>query len=194
VNVKAVNVLWPAPRRLPEEGLSVIGYVDNVILPLVVVPQSRKQPVLLRLKAEYALCEKLCLPAQASAELALGQGSSSWDPALAAAQLRVPKRHSLGDAGELAIRSVRRETDISRPRVLIDVAAPAGANVEVFVEGPSPEWTLPLPVAAGTAAGALHRFAFDLDGAPPGAKYEGTVITVTAVAGNEAIEVLAALD
>jgi len=194
VNVKAVNVLWPAPRRLPEEGLSVIGYVDNEILPLVVVPQSRKQPVLLRLKAEYALCEKLCLPAQASAELALGQGSSSWDPALAAAQLRVPKRHSLGDAGELAIRSVRRETDISRPRVLIDVAAPAGANVEVFVEGPSPEWTLPLPVAAGTAAGALHRFAFDLDGAPPGAKYEGTVITVTAVAGNEAIEVLAALD
>jgi DsbC/DsbD-like thiol-disulfide interchange protein len=194
VNVKAVNVLWPAPRRLLEEGLSVIGYVENVILPLMVVPQSREQPVLLRLKAEYALCEKLCLPAQASAQLVLGEGQSSWEPALAAAQLRVPKRRSLGEAGELAIRSVRRVADTPRPRVLIDVAAPAGTNVELFAEGPTPDWTLPLPLAAGAATGALHRFAFDLDGAPPGAKYKGMVITVTAVAGNEAIEVLAALD
>jgi DsbC/DsbD-like thiol-disulfide interchange protein len=194
VNVKAVNVLWPAPRRLLEEGLSVIGYVENVILPLVVVPQSREQPVLLRLKAEYALCEKLCLPAQASAQMVLGEGQSAWDPALAAAQLRVPKRRSLGEAGEFAIRSVRREADTPRPRVLIDVAAPAGANVEVVAEGPTPDWTLPLPLATGAAAGALHRFAFDLDGAPPGTKYQGAVITITAVAGNEAIEVLAALD
>ena len=28
-NVKAVEVLWPAPRRMPEEGLSAIGYTET---------------------------------------------------------------------------------------------------------------------------------------------------------------------
>src|SRR5262245_17696195 len=40
VNVKTVAVLWPAPTRLTEQGLSVIGYVENVILPLVIVPSN----------------------------------------------------------------------------------------------------------------------------------------------------------
>src|SRR5262245_21994347 len=33
-NVKAVEVLWPAPQRIPEQGLVVIGYTSSVILPL----------------------------------------------------------------------------------------------------------------------------------------------------------------
>jgi hypothetical protein len=40
----------------------------------------------------------------------------------------------------------------------------------------------------------VHRFAFDLDGAPPGAKYEGAVITLTARAGEAAIEIATRLD
>ena len=55
-NVKAVDVLWPAPQAIPEEGLTVIGYTDNVILPLAVVPQNRAKPVTLRLKLDYAVC------------------------------------------------------------------------------------------------------------------------------------------
>ena len=41
---------------------------------------------------------------------------------------------------------------------------------------------------------ACARFAFDLDGAPPGAKYQGAVITVTVVTAEDAIEVSAPLD
>jgi DsbC/DsbD-like thiol-disulfide interchange protein len=194
-NVNAVTVHWPAPRRMVEQGLSVIGYTEDVILPLAIEPRSRAEPVTLRFKAEYALCEKLCLPAQGAAQLALGEENSQWDAALAEAQLRVPKKRALGEAGELAIRSVRREGNATRSRVVIEVAAPAGAHVDLFAEGPSPDWALPLPVVDGAAAaGGLQRFAFDLDGAPAGAKYEGAVITLTAVAGNDAIEVLAPLD
>jgi len=40
----------------------------------------------------------------------------------------------------------------------------------------------------------VQRFAFDLDGAPPGATYSGARITLTAVAGDDAIEVVTSLD
>jgi hypothetical protein len=39
----------------------------------------------------------------------------------------------------------------------------------------------------------VQRFAFDLDGAPPGASYEGAILTFT-VAGEHPIEVSTALE
>jgi DsbC/DsbD-like thiol-disulfide interchange protein len=193
-NVKAVTVLWPAPQRIPEPGLSVIGYTKDVILPLVVVPQDRAGPITLRLKMDYAVCEKLCVPAQGAVQLSLALGQSSRDAALAEARSRVPKKRALGEGGVLAIRSVRREESSPRSRVVIDVSAPTGVNVELFAEGPSSDWALPLPSAAGAAPMGLQRFAFDLDGAPPGATYHGAVITITAVAADDAIEVNVPLD
>jgi DsbC/DsbD-like thiol-disulfide interchange protein len=193
-NVKQVHVLWPAPQRLPEGGGTSIGYARDLILPLHVVPQDSAKRVLLRLKLDYAVCEKLCVPAEAKAELLLGSASSAQDAALAAAEAQVPRRHALGEGRTIAIRSVRRETDSARPRVLVDVAAPAGAPVDLFAEGPTPQWALPVPVALDGAPEGLRRFAFDLDGAPAGASYEGALITLTAVGQQDAIEVATRLD
>ncbi len=193
-NVKALTMLWPAPQRIREHGLSVIGYAKDVILPLLVVAQDRVAPVTLRLNIDYAVCEKLCVPAQATAQLVLAGGRSSRDAALADARSRVPKKQTLGEGSVLAVRSVRREESSPRSRVVIDVAAPPSARVDLFAEGPSSDWALPLPTAEGAAPAGLQRFAFDLDGAPPGAKYEGAVITITAVTADDAIEVIAPLD
>jgi DsbC/DsbD-like thiol-disulfide interchange protein len=55
-NVKSVTVLWPAPRRITEEGLTAIGYTSDVIWPLAVVSQNPGQAVTLRLKLDYAVC------------------------------------------------------------------------------------------------------------------------------------------
>jgi DsbC/DsbD-like thiol-disulfide interchange protein len=193
-NVESVTVLWPAPQRIPEGGLSAIGYTKDVILPLLVVPQNSENPMTLRLKVDYAICEKLCVPAQGAAQLALTHSLSFRDGALADAQVRVPKKRALGEGSALAIRSVQREQGAPRSRVTVDVAAPSGAGVALFVEGPTSEWALPVPSAVGAAAAGLQRFAFELDGAPPGARYEGALITLTAVAGDDAIEVTAPLD
>jgi DsbC/DsbD-like thiol-disulfide interchange protein len=192
-NVKAVTVLWPAPQRIPEQGLVAIGYVRDVIWPLAIVPQNPAKPVTLRLKLDYAVCEKLCVPAEGKAELVVKDGSSA-DAALATALAKVPKQVALGEGSPLAIRAVRREGDGSRSRVVVDVAAPAGTDVALFAEGPAPDWALPVPMAVAGAPAGLRRFAFELDGAPPGAKYDGAAITLTAVAGEHAIEVTTHLD
>src|SRR5664279_3377105 len=59
-NVAAVKVLYPAPHAFSDEAGVIIGYKDQVVFPLHIVPRDRSKPVTLRLKAEYAVCDKLC--------------------------------------------------------------------------------------------------------------------------------------
>ena len=192
-NVRSVEVLWPAPARIREQGLTAIGYTRDVIWPLAIVAQDPAEPVLLRLKLDYAVCAALCVPAQGNVEFTLAPGVTSGNAALADAEARVPKKTALGEGSTLVVKSVRR-VDAPRPQVLVDVAAPPGSEVTLFAEGPTPDWALPVPTAIAGASAGLQRFSFDLDGAPPAATYRGARITVTAVAGDDAIEVTASLD
>jgi DsbC/DsbD-like thiol-disulfide interchange protein len=88
---------------------------------------------------------------------------------------------------------VHRQPGDAHDRVLVDVEAPAGAPVDLFVEGPTPDWSLPLP-QQGAADGAVRHFEFELEGLPPDAKAEGAVLTLTAVSGDDAVEITAHLD
>lgn len=194
-NVKTATVLFPAPMRFDDGGGgSSIGYNGDVILPVHVVPEEAGKPVTLRLKLDYAVCEKLCIPAQAQLELLLTDADSTQDGALSAAESRVPKITKIGDHGAPAIRAVRREAGSGKPRVVVDVAAPAGAPVTLLAEGPTAQWALPLPEPVAGAPAGLQRFAFVLDGLPPGEKPDGATLRLTAVAGDKAVEVAFRLD
>jgi len=195
-NLKRAVVQWPAPQRIEEAGGGTIGYLGSVIFPLRVEPLDPAKPVLLRLKLDYAICEKLCVPAEAKAELAVGKGvfkkPTSQDAALVAAEARVPRTAKLGANGALAIKAARREPGAARPRVLVDVVG-SGA-VDLFAEGPTPQWALPLPTKIDGAPAGQQRFAFELDGLPPGASDQGALLTLTATTADDAIEVAIRLD
>jgi DsbC/DsbD-like thiol-disulfide interchange protein len=194
-NLKTVTVLYPAPQRFPDgAGGSSIGYTGNVILPLRVVAQDAGAPVTLRLKVDYAVCEKLCVPAKAELELTLTGGASAQDAAVGAAEARVPKSTEIGSRGPLAISAVRREAGAGKPRVEVDVTAPAGQSVTLFAEGPTTQWALPLPEPVAGAGPGSQRFAFELDGLPPGVTASGAILRLTAVAADRAVEVAFRLD
>ncbi len=195
-NVKSAQVEFPAPERFPDgAGGNSIGYMGDVILPLRVIAADAARPVALHVKLNYAICGTLCVPAQAALELTL-TGHGAEEATLEKAEQQVPKRAALGgSAGNaLAILSVHREPGVPHQRVAVEVAAPPGAPVELFAEGPTPEWALPLPEPAGPANGPTRRFTFELDGLPPGAKAKGAALTLTAVSGADAIEVPDHLD
>jgi len=193
-NVKDVQVLWPAPERMPDGGGQSIGYHDRVIMPLRVTPKNPAKPVLLHLKLNYAVCETLCVPADAAAKLALIPAASGQDMDLKQAEARVPKAAKLGADAPLTVRMVRRERGGERPRVIVDVAAPKDVPVDLFAEGPTPAWALPLPEPKESPAPGLKRFSFELDGLPDGATAEGAELTFTLVGGAEAVEVKTRLD
>jgi DsbC/DsbD-like thiol-disulfide interchange protein len=193
-NVKSVEIAWPAPHRFSDESGITIGYKDDVIFPLHIVPQDAAKPVLIRLKADYAVCEKICIPAEAHVELLLDGRRSELDQRLAAFEALVPKRAELGDGAPLAVRAVRRDKSGDRPRVIVDVAAPGSGSLDLFAEGPTPDWALPVPEPVAGAPAGLQRFGFVLDGLPPGASADGALLTFTLVSGTGAIEVSTHLD
>jgi DsbC/DsbD-like thiol-disulfide interchange protein len=184
-NVQAVTVEWPAPHRFMDGGGQSIGYKEHVIFPLVIVPKDASHPVRLRVDLDYAVCEKLCIPADAKAEIVTDGKPTPNDALLAAAAARVPRPGKIGERSPVSLRAVTREAD----RIVVDVAARDAASVDLFAEGPTPDWALPLPEPVAGAPAGLKRFAFALDGLPPGASPDGATLTLTTVADDHAIEV-----
>ena len=124
----------------------------------------------------------------------LSRGATTHDADLAAAEIPVPRPVPLGDQAPFAIKAMRQEGG-AKPRVIVDVAAPDGAPLDLFAEGPTPDWALPLPEPTGGAPPGLHRFAFDIDGLPPGGSAgPGAGVRFTLVAGDKAIEATGALE
>src|SRR5436305_4169504 len=70
-NVESVTVLWPAPHKFDDgAGGTSLGYLKQIVLPLRIVAKNADKPVTLRASINYAVCEKLCIPVDANAELA----------------------------------------------------------------------------------------------------------------------------
>src|SRR5271165_5617867 len=170
-NVEAVTVLWPAPQKFDDGagGIS-LGYHDQLVLPLRIVAKNVDKPVTLRAEINYAVCEKLCIPVEANTELAFNSVASTEDSALFAALDTVPKPANVGDPNPLTIRDIKRD---GKSRVLVDVVTPDAKEVNLFVEGPTPDWGLPVPELLEHSPPGVKRFAFELDGLPPGANPEG---------------------
>ncbi len=155
------------------------------MLPLRIVAKNADKPVTLRADINYAVCEKLCIPVEASTELAFASVASTSDAELSAALDTVPKPANIGDPNPLTIRDVRRD---GKANVLVDVTAPEAKDVSLFVEGPTPDWALPVPKLVENSPPGVKRFAFELDGLPPGASAEGAALKLTLVGGDRAYE------
>jgi len=190
-NLARVKVSYPAPHLFSDESGNTLGYKDGVTFPLQVTPKERGKPVNLHLKIDYAVCEKLCVPAEASAALALAAGAGTQDAQLRDAEALVPKKVTAAEAGL----TVRRVNNAAKPLVMVDLKAPGGVPIDVFVEGPTPEWALPIPKPAPGAPDGHRQFGFELDGLPPGVDPKGQFdLTFTVIEGGRAIEAVTHLD
>jgi DsbC/DsbD-like thiol-disulfide interchange protein len=186
-NIDAVTILWPAPSKFDDgAGGHALGYHDQVVLPLRIVAKNADKPVTLRASINYAVCEKICIPVEADAELPFTSVASTEDNALFAALDTVPKPANVGDPNPLTIRDVKRD---GKSTVLVDVVAPdSDKQVNLFVEGPTPDWGLPVPQQVEHSPPGVKRFSFQLDGLPPGASPDGAALKFTLVGGERSYE------
>jgi len=103
----------------------------------------------------------------------------------------VPKPANIGDPNPLTIRDVKRD---GPKNVVVDVVTPDSRNVNLFVEGPTPDWALPIPEPVKESPAGVKRFSFELDGLPPGAKPDGAALKFTLVGPDKAYEFNTNLD
>ena len=184
-NVESVTPLYPAPKKFDDGAGGVsYGYHKHVIFPLRIVPKNPNEPVQLRAAISYAVCEKLCLPVEAEAELAFTSAASALDSLVAGALNKVPKPVGTAEATPIALKSFRRIGD----RVVVDIAAQNSTGLELYAEGPTPEWSLPVPKRIDGDEKDITRFEFQLDGLPAKARPEGAQLKLTVVGADGAFE------
>ena len=140
----------------------------------------------MRADINYAVCEKLCIPVEANAELAFASVASTEDSALFAALDTVPKPANVGDPNPLTIRDVKRD---GKSTVLVDVRH-AGRRQRSTCSSRDRRRTgrCRCRNCSNTARPGVKRFAFELDGVPPGTNPEGAALKLTLVGGDHSYE------
>jgi len=106
---KAGEIAWPAPQRLSENGITTFGYTGEVVLP-VDVTSAATDGIAIAAKANWLVCEKICVPEEATFRLSLPPGTPSASPQaplFAAAAKRLPQAASfsatIADDGTLTV-------------------------------------------------------------------------------------------
>jgi DsbC/DsbD-like thiol-disulfide interchange protein len=133
-NVASVEPEFPAPKRIKEaDGGEAFGYDGGVVFPLRVKPRDPSKPAMLKLNADFAVCEKVCLPAKAHLELSLPSAAGSphvgeIDAALAA----VPRAVAPKDFGALEA--------LGPDSWRLCAAHQDGPPRDLFVEAPEDWW------------------------------------------------------
>jgi len=180
-NLAAHEVFFPTPHRFDDgAGGSAIGYTGEVKLVLKLTPKNPAEPVRVVISADYAVCERLCIPAKGMARLTIAPRSGEGKLLLAA----VPAKEGAGFSARL----LSFDDSVKPARVRVELRAPEGQVIDdVFAEGPGPAWALPLPKRE-TAAGQVATYDIALDGLPAKAVLHGASLRLTVTAGAKAAE------
>ena len=189
-NLARAEILWPAPQRIAlEDGIESIGYNDSVLLPVRLTPRDPAKPIGLRLRIDFGICEKICVPASAEAALEIAPGAGLSLPSLDRAEAQVPVKSEIGTGSRPGIAAVALQH--GGTAVTVDVDVPAGKSFDLFADDPADGWSPPLPKRKSFKNGRA-RFVIALGerGAVPPAKN----LRLTLVSGEESIEVVAPLD
>lgn len=163
-NVGGLDVRWPAPERFQDANGYSIGYVGEVVIPVSVQPVDPAKPVMLVLKLDYAVCEKICIPVRGEARLWLEPGVTSVSsPRLESFEARVPKPVTLGPHKEkISILEAKLDEGAIDPGLRLVLQGPAESVVQdVFIEGAG-MWSFGKPTLSRQANGttvALLRIA-----------------------------------
>ncbi len=170
-NLSAADLAWPAPHRFTLFGLDTFGYAEQVVFPITLRPERTGEPVHLRARVQYLVCNEVCIPGEAGLTLDIPAG-----PALPTGDLQaidrfavqVPARdaaHGLsleavaigGRAAQPTLEvTARSEISFRSPDLIVE--GPAGLHFgapTVRLSDGDRLARLTVPVAAGPEAPAL---------------------------------------
>jgi DsbC/DsbD-like thiol-disulfide interchange protein len=177
-NVASVEPEFPAPKRIKEaDGGEAFGYDGSVVFPLRVKPRDPTKSATLKLNADFAVCEKVCLPAKAHLELKLPSAPGSpFAGAIEAALATVPRTVAPKDFGALEA--------LGADSWRLCPPHEDGPPRDLFVEAPEGWW---LKTAPAQANGGRDCFTLTIGDKPKDAAFP-VALRLTLIGGAGAME------
>lgn len=193
-NLKAFEILWPAPKSFQDDYGYSIGYKHGVILPVRAVAKNKILPMVVDLTMRYGVCERICVPVENKFSLVITRSSRDHDASAALikhASQTVPA--PVASDAALAVTGVTKD-NASDPVHLVVTAHVDGPSkkTELFIEGPQ-SWYFPLPKKISDAGGVI-KWSISLADVPNADALSGNYVTFTLVNGKQAVEQVWHLD
>lgn len=136
-NLAAAAIHWPLPTVIDQNGLTSLGFLDRVVLPLELTPAG-PGPIALRARLDIGVCDDICVPVEFTFDAAL-TGAGTADPEIAAALARQPMTARAAGFAQATCLS-RTLDDGLRLTMQIDAAAAAGTEFAVIETGDLSIW------------------------------------------------------
>jgi len=92
VNIGEVSFAWPIPEVMDQDGMITLGYHDNMVLPVRIMPENEGE-VRIALNLQFGVCSDICVPAQA---VFLAQLNGSPDEGVAQIETALKKAPQSG--------------------------------------------------------------------------------------------------
>lgn len=194
LNVKAVEVLWPAPIRFSEGEGSSIGYQERVVLPVLVTPENPAKPVSLTLAVAYGVCKDICMPVEAQLSLDLDMPVRNADREdILHALGQVPKRQGPGAACPHRFVSARLVLLDEKSALRVETSFDRRAETrDLMVEAPQ-DARLAAPTLDSSAAPGQAAYLFPVE--PEGVSaLKGKPLTFTTVSDQGSCESTASVE
>ena len=133
-NIETVRFHWPIPEVFEQNGMRSVGYMNGVVLPIELTPQT-DGPIHLSGALQIGVCEEVCVPVTLSFDAVL-QGNAQRDPLLLAALLDRPLNAAEAGVGNV-ICNIDPTSDGLRVKTTIDLP-PVGTIEAMVVETSDP--------------------------------------------------------
>jgi len=187
-NLASAQLSWPVPHRFTLFGLDTFGYEDEVVLPIAAAPADKSQPLGLRLKVDYLVCEKICIPHSANLSLDLPAGAAGPTEFAQLIDRYASRVPGDGAAHGLHLISAEAGGDEAEPRLAVAVeSALPFDRPDLIVEGPGGLY-FPAPKVALNAARTRADFTITVKRDAKAPLLAGTPIVLTVADGERGME------
>ena len=98
-NLETIRIDYPLPQRIVDESGEAIGFHNEVLFPLYLIPKDTAKPIDAKMSAFFGVCQQICSPAKLDSEIKFTPSSQVADLSLIQKwQAQVPKAGVISDS------------------------------------------------------------------------------------------------
>ena len=136
-NLKGMSAVWPAPEVFVDNGMTSFGFVDELMLPLIVTPRKDGREVELNGFLQIGVCKEVCIPYSLDVSGSLDPSQTKIVAPIAAAMAEQPYSAKEAQVRKVSCRIAPSDDGLAVSAV-IDMPSTGGREFAI-IETTNPE-------------------------------------------------------